>query len=101
MSSKDFRRDGIRCCCRGHDENEGMLFAVEWKGVEEAKNSIRSREQGHQLSESITNDGDKDEGDIDGLWLEIVDFLDDGCEYCEANTCSTQYMSLYVLEERE
>ena len=73
-----------------------MLFAVEWKGVEEAENSIRSREQGHQLSKSIANDGNKDKGDIDGLRLEVVDFLDDGCEDCEADTCSTEYMSVNV-----
>ena len=76
-----------RCGLRGgrsHDCDCGMLLLVERAGVEETEETPARDDEGHEFAEDVGDHAQEDDGDEDGLGLEVEDFLEDGAEDGEA-----------------
>jgi hypothetical protein len=54
-----------------------MLLRVEWKRIKKGEQRALSWNHGEELSKGIANNGHEHNRDIDGLWLEIIDLLQD------------------------
>ena len=65
-----------------------MFLHVEWKRIEEAANGTLSRDRnGHCFAENVRENGQEDDRDEDGLWLEVENFLKDSTEARQAKPC--------------
>lgn len=80
LGSQDLSGDGIGGSSRCHNDNKCMLLAVEWERVQESQKSTFPWNEGQCFTKSISNDRHEDDGHIDSLGLEVVDFLEDRSE---------------------
>ena len=54
-----------------------MLLHMEWEWIEETADSTLPWDQDrHCLAENVGDNSQEDHRDIDGLWLEVEDFLE-------------------------
>ena len=65
-----------------------MLLRVPWAWVEESTDGTPSwDEDGHGLTEGVGEDSQEHDGDVNDLWLEVEDFLQDGTEGRKTKPC--------------
>lgn len=91
LSSQSFRgQSGLRRS-GGHEGDGGVLLHVEGERVQEAANGALARDEvGHSLAENVAQHGQENDGDVDGLRLEVENFLEHGTEAGQAKTCKNQ-----------
>jgi len=70
-----------------------VLFLIEWEGIDPLQYALARNQDGHSLSDDVTNDRKENDGDRDGLWLEEVNCSKYGAKGGKSKTFTALVLS--------